>query len=310
MKNFSNPPAPMDIIVVAGMSGAGKTVAIKALEDCGYYPLDHLPADTLSLVLASLADKGKTKIAIGLDVWDPHFLEGSDKSWTRQFAGYGDPRLLLLEASDAELVRRYGETRRRHPLTENGSSLADAIAKERRIMDRHGAQGHRIDTTDMNPNTLKAYIKSTLDLKTSHMDICIESFGFKHGAPTTCDLIFDVRCLPNPYYEKSLRSLSGLDQPVRDFFLKAQKPEKMARQIAQFVTEWKEDYEGDHRSYLTVGVGCTGGQHRSVFVAETIRSLLSDMNIQTRCRHREQQRWGSSHGTAPVAPHSKANPKL
>ena len=296
----------MEIVVVAGMSGAGKTVAIKALEDCGYYPLDHLPADTLSMVLASLAAKGENKIAIGLDVWDPHFLERGSDAWTTPFAGFGEPRLLLLVASDDELVRRYGETRRRHPLTADGLSLEGAIASERRIIERHGQKGQLIDTSDMNPNTLKAYIKSFLDIKTSQMDICLQSFGFKHGSPSTCDLIFDVRCLPNPYYEKSLRALSGLDEPVQSFFGGHPKSEKMARQIASFVSEWKPDYERDHRSYLTVGVGCTGGQHRSVFVAETARQMLADIGVQARCLHREQPRWGKSHGAStPPAPTPK-----
>lgn len=292
--------APMDIVIVAGMSGAGKTVALKALEDCGYYPLDHLPADTLTAVLSSLAAKGETKIALGLDVWDTHFLEQGASSWTKPFEGFGAPHLILLEASNAALMRRYGETRRLHPLSRDGCSLERAIARERSILERHGAMGHMIDTSDMSPNTLKAYVKAFLNLKTSHMDICIESFGFKHGAPTSCDLIYDARCLPNPHYDKDLRPLSGLDVPVQAFFEASGKPRKMAEQITAFISEWKPDYERDHRSYLTIGIGCTGGQHRSVFVAELTRELLEARGVNARCRHRETARWPANHapGTA------------
>lgn len=295
--------AALDIIVVAGMSGAGKTVAIKALEDCGYYPLDHLPADMLSPVLASLREKGETKIAIGLDIWDPHFLQECGNAWANLASTHGAPRVLLLESTEEALVRRYGETRRRHPLTKDGMSLPDAIAAERAIMDVHSRGKHRVDTSEMNPNTLKAYVKNFLNLSTSHMDICIESFGFKHGAPSSCDLIFDARCLPNPYYDQSLRPLTGLDAPVRAFFSKHERAEKMARQIATFIEEWKPDYERDHRSYLAVGIGCTGGQHRSVYVSELARDILEQSGIHARCRHREQARWPGAHGSPSPKTH-------
>ena len=301
---------PMDIVVVAGMSGAGKTVAIKALEDCGYYPLDHLPADTLSTVLGSLRAKGKARVAVGLDMWDESFLESplGERAWAAPFEGMGAPRLILLEADSATLARRYGETRRKHPLTlpgrsREGQSLAQALDLEREILQRHKRAGHAVDTSGMSPNTLKAYMKSFLDLKTSQMDICVESFGFKHGSPANCELVFDARCLPNPYYEPELRHQSGLDEPVRDFFSRHPKVDKMARQIAEFVADWKADYERDHRSYLTIGVGCTGGQHRSVYVAEAARKLLAEMGIEARCNHREQQRWAHAH--SPAAPAAK-----
>ena len=297
---MSQPASTMEVVIVAGMSGAGKTVALKALEDCGYYPLDHLPADVLPAALQSVQRKGEDKVAVGLDIWDPSFLPVA-RDWKQDFPAGSSVKVLLLEASNETLERRYGETRRAHPLARNGLGLPQAIAKERALFDVHSRGRHRIDTTGMSPNTLKAAVKSFLGLANSHMDICVESFGFKHGAPTTCDLIFDVRCLPNPYYDKSLRPMSGLDQPVRDFFERHERPAQMAAQIARFVADWKPDYERDHRSYLSVGVGCTGGQHRSVYVAELARAMLEEMGIHARCRHREQARWASAHAPEPAA---------
>jgi UPF0042 nucleotide-binding protein len=276
------------------------------LEDCGYYPLDHLPADTLPAVLASLASKGETKIAIGLDMWDPHFLSDATKAWSGNIIGFGEPKLLLLEAADDAILRRFAETRRRHPLAKEGLSLPEAIARERAILEANSRAGHRIDTSGMNPNTLKAYVKSFLDLKTKSLDICIESFGFKHGAPSACDLVFDARCLPNPYYDKSLRPLTGKDEPVKAFFAGQEKPARMAEQIAKFVAEWTPDYERDHRSSLSIGIGCTGGQHRSVYVAELVATLLASQGLEARVLHREKLKWPAA---APIAEASIPKPK-
>ena len=286
------------VVIISGMSGAGKSVALAAMEDCGYYCVDHLPADVLISTLQCLKEKGIDKIAIGLDPWDTTFVKQASEKWKQVQELECNVKLLVLEAKESVLIKRYSETRRKHPLAHLDYTLEEAIRLESRHLKLVPSGAHKIDTSDMSPNTLKQWIKTFLELQNEQLSIVIESFGFKHGSPSNADLMFDVRCLPNPYYNPELRSFSGLDAPIQLFLEDDLRVKKMVSTITNFVAEWVPDYERDNRSYLTVSIGCTGGQHRSVFIADAVSKELKKLNISTSLRHREQVRW-STHNSSP-----------
>lgn len=279
------------VVIISGMSGAGKSVALSAMEDCGYYCIDHLPAEVLMSTLDCVKNKGIDKIAIGLDPWDTSFVKQAENKWAHAANLGFDVKLLVLEAREEVLIKRYSETRRKHPLAHFGHSLEEAIKLEFRHLKMVPRGAHRIDTSDLAPSTLKHWVKNFLDLQTPQLSIVLESFGFKHGAPLHADLMFDVRCLPNPYYNPDLRPLTGLDAPVQLFLEGEPRVTQMINSITDFVAEWIPDYEKDHRSYLTVGIGCTGGQHRSVYIAHAVGNELARQGIHVSLRHREQVRW-------------------
>lgn len=285
------------VVIVSGLSGAGKTVALHALEDCGYYCVDHLPADVLMPTLLSLKKKNVRHIAIGLDPWDKGFLNNVSQHWCSAEEQGFTIKLLLLTARQDVLQRRYSETRRSHPLAINNRSVADAIAVETRILRRVPPGAFSIDTSDMSAAVLKDRVKDFLGLKNDQMTIVLETFGFKHNSPINADLVFDVRCLPNPHYDPVLRTQSGLDAEVIAYFEQHASVELMIDTISSFIQNWKSEYEKDHRSYLTVGIGCTGGQHRSVYVAESVKKKLLNRDISSLVRHREVTRWKKAPST-------------
>lgn len=295
MTILNNTTGTTTVVIVSGLSGAGKTVALHALEDSGYYCIDHLPAEVLIPTLLSLKRKNVKEIAIGLDPWDKGFLSNVMQHWRSAEEQGFSIKLLLLTARQDVLQRRYAETRRSHPLALNNRSVADAIAVESRMLRRVPPGAFTIDTSDMSSAVLKDRVKDFLGLQCEQMAIVLESFGFKHNMPTNTDLVFDVRCLPNPHYDPLLRTQSGLDADVIAYFAKHESVELMIQTIAGFVEQWKSEYQKDHRSYLTIGIGCTGGQHRSVFVAESVRRALALKAIQAHVRHREMLRWKKPH---------------
>lgn len=302
-------PAPMDLVVVSGLSGAGKTVAIKALEDCGYYCVDHLPADVLEQTLASLRRRGETKVAIGLDPWDQEFVHSVQGRWEAALREGFSARVLILEASAQTLTRRYLETRRSHPLQRGGLSLTEALELERSFLLSAPRGAARIDTTDLSANSLKHLVKEFLDLKSAKMGIVVQSFGFKHGPCLEADMVFDARCLPNPYYQLELRPLTGKDEAVRAFFQGQPRMLAMADSICSFVEGWRSDYESDHRERLTVAIGCTGGQHRSVYLAEMVAERLAALGVRARARHRESDRWPKLAPESTAAPEPARHPR-
>jgi UPF0042 nucleotide-binding protein len=279
------------VVIVSGLSGAGKTVALQALEDCGFYCVDHLPSDVLHTTLVSLRAKGVPNIAIGLDPWDRGFLSQAAAEWRTAAEQGFDVRVLVLEAKPDVLRRRYSETRRPHPLARNGRTVEAAIALERRFLRNVPDNMHRIDTSDMAAATLKHWVKTFLDLRHAQLSVTLTSFGFKQGTPMDADIMFDVRCLPNPYYNVALRPLSGLDTEVKEFFAPSEIVSRMIGDVTRFITNWAPEYEKDHRSYLTVAIGCTGGQHRSVHVAQEVGRALSAAGMDVNVRHREINRW-------------------
>jgi UPF0042 nucleotide-binding protein len=201
-----------------------------------------------------------------------------------------DLRLIFLDARDDTLIARFSETRRRHPLASEDVSLDEAIHRERDALAPIAELGHRIDTSDLHANTLRGWIKSFLELKeTAGLTLMFQSFGFKYGIPLDADLVFDVRCLPNPHYDQRLRPLTGQDKPVVEFLEKLPEVARMGEDIRRFIATWLPSYARDNRSYLTVAIGCTGGQHRSVYLAEWLGKRFSD-TVRVLVRHRSAAR--------------------
>ncbi len=295
----------MRIILITGMSGSGKSVALNVLEDAGYYCVDNLPAQFIPELARYLADQGYTHLGVATDIRSRESLRKVPETITTLRKEH-DVRMLFLTASTNALVQRYSETRRRHPLSiRNGrpasvhasaeppqvpkdadTSLIEAIEMERELLSPLADPAHRIDTSTLRTNALRAYIKEFISDEPHDITLMFESFGFKHGVPTDADLVFDVRSLPNPYYDTQLRPLTGRDQPVIDFLQSQPMVLAMAEDIRAYVEKWLPSFIADNRSYLTVAIGCTGGQHRSVYIAERLATYFrAHGNVLV--RHRE-----------------------
>lgn len=266
----------MQLIIVTGMSGSGKSIAIRQLEDCGYYCVDNLPASFLLPVAKDLEEHGVKQAAVAIDARSQSNFEHTVEA-LRQLGHAGfDVRILFLTASTPELVQRFSETRRRHPLSAQAESrdeivtLQEAICRERDILSPITEGAAIMDTTGLLPAQLRNWVKEFAGLPQAKMTLAFESFGFKHGLPVAADLVFDVRCLPNPYYTVALRPLTGKDEPVAQFLRACPDVNRMVDDIAGFIERWLPAYINQNRHYLTVAVGCTGGQHRSVYVAEEL----------------------------------------
>ena len=282
----------MRLIIVTGMSGSGKSVAIRQLEDSGYYCIDNLPITFLESVAASLVTS-QAKVAFSIDARNrvcEHFDSPALLERLRQ-QGW-DVKVIFLTASTTELVQRFSETRRRHPLSLRSNqneiqvTLSEAIEKEREILEPFLSLGHIIDTTNLQSNTLRHWIKEFVQAPQSCMTLTFESFGYKHGLPMAADLVFDVRNLPNPYYDKALRELTGLDLPVQTFMQAQNSCTAMIADISRFIEKWLPSYQATNRHYLTIAIGCTGGQHRSVYVAQTLAQYFSQKYPGVVVRHR------------------------
>jgi UPF0042 nucleotide-binding protein len=261
----------MRLIVISGLSGSGKSVALKALEDTGFYCVDNLPAALLAKTVEYLRISGVKQAAISIDARSGADLPSlpEDLNHLRQRV---ELSVLFLTAKNETLVRRFSETRRRHPLATGERSLEECIRAERDMLEQIAAHSHLMDSSDLSANNLRAWIRDFLQLKNSNFTLVFESFGFKHGIPMDADLVFDVRCLPNPHYNNELRPLTGRDAPVIAFLQAQASAQEMLQDIYTYVAKWLPAYIADNRNYFTVGLGCTGGQHRSVYFAETLAS--------------------------------------
>jgi UPF0042 nucleotide-binding protein len=275
----------MRIIVISGLSGSGKSVALKVLEDTGFYCVDNLPAALLPETVDYLRMSGVTDAAISIDARSGASIPGLPNDLERLRQRY-DLRVLFLTAKDATLVTRFSETRRRHPLATVDRSLEECIRAEREMLERISANSHLMDTSDLSANQLRAWIKDFLELSNANFTLVFESFGFKHGIPMDADMVFDVRCLPNPHYDVTLKPLTGRDGPVIAYLQSQSMVQEMLADIHAYVAKWLPAYIKDNRNYFTVGLGCTGGQHRSVYFAETLADLFSEQQ-QVLIRHRE-----------------------
>ncbi len=280
----------MQIVLISGLSGSGKSIALNVLEDAGYYVVDNLPAALLPQLVTHLRGAGWRRVAVAVDMRSGVSIAALPQQVESLRATVRDLRFIFLEARDDALIARFSETRRRHPLAIDDVSLEEAIQREREALESIAELGHRIDTSDLHPNTLRAWVKDFIQMPaTEGMTLMFESFGFKYGIPLDADLVFDVRCLPNPHYDLRLRPLTGRDQPVIEFLEKVPEVARMAQDIHQFVANWLPAYLRDNRSYLTVAIGCTGGQHRSVYLAEWLATRFRDQ-LDVIVRHRSAAR--------------------
>ena len=255
------------------MSGSGKTIALNTLEDLGFYCVDNLPAELLTRFVESVArdDAPRTKLAVGIDVRSRHSDLANVPQWLSAVGSMGlDPKLVFFDTDDSVLLKRYADTRRRHPLSHVGLALSDAIAREREVLKPLRALADVvIDTSEQNVHQLRRTVITEFGLSDdSTLSLLFESFAYRRGVPADADFVFDARVLPNPHWDARLRPLSGRDAEVREY-LQAQ-PDVMqyVEQIAGFLDTWLPRLQSDTRSYVTVAFGCTGGRHRSVFLAE------------------------------------------
>jgi UPF0042 nucleotide-binding protein len=283
----------MRLIIVSGLSGSGKTVALHVLEDIGYYCIDNLPAGLLKAVVDEIsAGPGQIGrgLAVGIDARNrlqdleslPHLIEEFRKQKIQT-------DVLFVLADDEVLLKRYSETRRRHPLAEHGAELRSAIDEEREVLSEViNSADLIIDTSRTSVYELADIIRERVNGRApATLSVLIESFGYKHGIPADADFVFDLRCLPNPYWDLNLRHLTGLDEQVVRF-LDAQEPvAAMHADILAFLERWIPEYRASNRSFLTVAIGCTGGQHRSVYMAERLAESLSSLNDHVSTRHKE-----------------------
>lgn len=286
----------MHIVLITGISGSGKSVALNVLEDAGYYCVDNLPPALLPALVAAVNETGTGKVGVAVDARSAESLVELPVSVRRLREEGHSVKVMFLTSSTHSLVARFSETRRSHPLShqlrpgENPASrrtLIECIAEERERLSAIENLGHVIDTSELSANKLRAWIKELAEVDHAPLTLFFESFAFKVGVPLDADFVFDVRAIPNPYYDLALRPLTGRDAPVIAFLDGQPSAAEMLEDIRAFVEKWLPSFKTDNRSYLTVAVGCTGGQHRSVYMAERLGAYFGTTE-RVIVRHREQ----------------------
>jgi UPF0042 nucleotide-binding protein len=276
----------MQVVLISGLSGSGKSIALNVLEDAGYYCVDNLPAPLLSDLVGHLRLEGHEMAAVAVDMRGGSSIAALPPQLRKLESEGVTLRFVFLDARNDVLIQRFSETRRRHPLAGDDVTLEEAIAREREALEMLASMGHHIDTSNLRPNALRASIKEFAALdERSGLTLLFESFGFKNGIPLDADLVFDVRCLPNPHYDPVLRPLTGRDAEVIRFLDAQPEVERMETDLRRFIGDWLPAYIRDNRSYLTVGIGCTGGQHRSVYLAEKLATHFRE-SARVLVRHR------------------------
>lgn len=280
-------------LVISGLSGAGKTVALHALEDAGYYCVDNLPVGILPQFTSYLAAHDLPhfeRVAIGIDARNHPEAIGELPATLDSLHELGaNAELVFIDASDETLLQRFSETRRKHPLSSDVFSLAEAIQRERQLLDRVAERADlRLDTTRSNVHQLRTSIRELVTGRPAGaLALQFRSFGFKRGVPNDADFVFDVRCLPNPYWEAGLREFTGRDEPVRAYLESMPAVHEMARDIEHFLDTWIARFEEANRSYLTVAFGCTGGRHRSVYMTERLAQYFAARGKKAVISHRD-----------------------
>ena len=289
----STAASPREVVLITGISGSGKSVALHALEDAGFFCIDNLPPALLREFVRLEQQQAERRVAIAMDVRSAGTLPQL-VSMIGQLRAEGVViRPLFLDASTDALVRRFSETRRPHPLSKEAAdgpvsrrALVDAIELERSLLEGLRELSTVIDTSQLRPAQLRAWIRDLVQATGRALTLVFESFAFKHGVPRDADLVFDVRVLPNPYYIRELRPHTGRDAPVADYLRAQPEAAEMLDMVEAFLHRWLPAFEDDQRSYLTVAIGCTGGQHRSVYVAELLAERFRS-RVATLVRHRE-----------------------
>jgi UPF0042 nucleotide-binding protein len=276
----------VQLFLISGLSGSGKSIALKILEDNGFYCVDNLPAELLASLVEHLQNAGYHNIAVSIDVRSANSVQRLPPLLQKIKLQGIDVHVLFLDAQTDTLVKRFSETRRSHPLSDGFRTLPECVSYERELLAEISDIGHHIDTTEINANALRAWIKQFIKVDRARLTLLFQSFGFKHGIPLDADLVFDVRCLPNPHYDEKLRPLTGRDAAVIDFLDGTPSAQDMFSDIVIFLQRWLPNFIADNRSYLTVAIGCTGGQHRSVYLAEKLTHHFEQQQ-QVLVRHRQ-----------------------
>jgi UPF0042 nucleotide-binding protein len=276
----------MQLVLLSGVSGSGKSVALKALEDAGFFCVDNLPADLIAALADYARARGEERVAISADARSRETLGSLPGIVEKERAKGTDVRVIFLDSSDESLVRRFNESRRPHPLAREGQDLKDAIAEERRLLAWLSEIGQRIDTSALTPGQLRQWIQDLVVADRAALTLIFESFGFKNGPPLDADFVFDGRCvLPNPHYDPQLRPLSGHDPPVIAYLERETQAGLLIEDIQRFLQRWLPRFMLDQRASITVAIGCTGGRHRSVYIAEELANRFrSDHPVVARHR--------------------------
>ena len=285
----------MKLLIISGRSGSGKSTALNMLEDHGYYCIDNLPASLLPAFIARISSETTAlpMVAVSIDARNipddlkkvPRILQDIKKTVV-------NTEVIFLDANGPTLIKRFSESRRRHPLTSDTVGLREAINKERELLEPLATlAGLSIDTSTMSVHQLRELVRArVVDKKTSSLSVMFESFGFKNGVPIDADFVFDVRCLPNPFWNPELKPFTGLDQPVADYLGNQPEVIEMLSDIQQFLSRWLPRFEASNRSYMTIAIGCTGGQHRSVYLCERLRQGFDGKIMNLQVLHRELKR--------------------
>jgi UPF0042 nucleotide-binding protein len=283
----------MRVIIVSGLSGAGKSIALHMLEDLGFYCIDNLPVALLASFVSHAwesEDRSFDRSAIGIDARNPPSDIATVPDVVDRIRRRGiHCALVFIKAGEDALIKRYSETRRRHPLSGAGRGLREALAHEHHLMLPISAIADLvIDTTHTNVHQLRELVRERIDRREAkRLSLLFQSFAFKNGVPSDVDFVFDIRSLPNPHWHPELRPLTGLDAPVREYLERQQEVNDMYNDIRQFLARWLPDFENSNRSYLTIAIGCTGGQHRSVHMAWRLAQHFSDRYTNVLTHHRE-----------------------
>ena len=280
----------MKLVIVSGLSGSGKSIALQVLEDLEYYCIDNLPINMFEALTKEIISTKHEYVAIGIDARNvtaelEHFPEQIKQLEKNNI----ECEIFFLEASDAALIKRFSETRRKHPLSNQEMPLNEAIIQERFLLEPISSKADlRIDTSATNVHQLRHLIKARVkQADNQSISIMFESFGFKHGMPTNADFVFDIRCLPNPHWVPELRALTGFDDTVINYLDGHKEVKEMFDDIMNFMDKWLPRFEADNRSYLTIAIGCTGGQHRSVYLVNKLAKVTKNKHNNVLSRHRE-----------------------